>query len=207
MYSTNLDIMTVKRKAEEIVRPCKAIKSDDAKETNEHDKSCHLLALPAELRSAVYEYALVEAEQIKVDHNLQQPALLYTCRQIRREAIYHWYLSNTFELDIIDCDPKMDIAFTRHCDVVGMNEGESTVKAVINLLGRKDWSNLVSWCKAVYQDDVFKLRKDDSGDKSWAVVAGAHDIVHRMIDRPWEEVEAALDNLRYVVGKLDRAWA
>ncbi|KAK5121087.1 hypothetical protein LTR85_005571 [Meristemomyces frigidus] len=52
-----------------------------------------LLSLPPELRTAIYEYALVEGE-IDVTLDWRPPALLQACRQIRKEASGMYYDKN-----------------------------------------------------------------------------------------------------------------
>ncbi|KAK3678000.1 translation initiation factor eIF-2B subunit alpha [Recurvomyces mirabilis] len=59
-----------------------------------------LLALPAELRQQIYEYSLVQSDEIVVRLAIRRywrpPALLQTCREIRHEATPTYYADNTF---------------------------------------------------------------------------------------------------------------
>lgn len=55
-----------------------------------------LLSLPAELRNRIYEYALIEENEIAITADLHVPALLQTSRQIRREARSLYFEKNTF---------------------------------------------------------------------------------------------------------------
>jgi hypothetical protein len=77
-------------------------------------KTCHFLRLPAELRVAVYEYALKKPYTIVLHHQerlwagiqgLEQrlplavgPALLRVCNDVRREALPIYFQTNTFIL-------------------------------------------------------------------------------------------------------------
>lgn len=64
-------------------------------------KGCHLLKLPGELRNRIYELVIVEKGRLKITaKGPGQPALLRTCRQIRREAGTIYYGSNDFSLRI-----------------------------------------------------------------------------------------------------------
>ena len=48
---------------------------------------CHLLELPAELRNAVYEYVLFWRDmQLLNAKDCEEPALLRTCKQFRKET-------------------------------------------------------------------------------------------------------------------------
>ncbi|KAK3710461.1 hypothetical protein LTR37_010304 [Vermiconidia calcicola] len=71
-------------------------------------------ALPAELRTLIYQFALTEDGEIAITRHLKQPPLLRTCRQVRNEALQLWYTSNTFYIDVSDCDDTELYAFEQH---------------------------------------------------------------------------------------------
>lgn len=60
---------------------------------NKSNGRCRLLNLPPELRNEIYSYTLTSPEGLRWDHRIRRlrgaisPAILYTCRQIRAEAI------------------------------------------------------------------------------------------------------------------------
>ena len=77
--------------------------------------TCHLLALPAELRAIIFELALVQDELIIIhypDRNVDfdecpawiRPGLLQSCRQIREEASVLYFSENRFLIEITDWD-------------------------------------------------------------------------------------------------------
>ncbi|EME40037.1 hypothetical protein DOTSEDRAFT_107919, partial [Dothistroma septosporum NZE10] len=60
---------------------------------------CALLELPAELRANIYRFALCEETKIaNGQDSFQQPAILWTCRQVRQEASTNRYVENRFLL-------------------------------------------------------------------------------------------------------------
>jgi hypothetical protein len=89
---------------------------------------CHLLAIAPELRNSIYEYTLIAPEPLNTVKRIsrfssekgamirgsefrQEPALLWTCKQIRAEALPIFYGANTFH------DSAQDIGgfwFLRH---------------------------------------------------------------------------------------------
>ena len=78
----------------------------------------------------------------------QQPALLLTCTQIRDEAISVYYTLNTFALIVIDHDalpicPFYDL-FNKHSRA---KETTGKKNVLLDLQGKKDWSNLLHWVK------------------------------------------------------------
>ena len=73
-----------------------------------------LLALPAELRNRIYEYALLQDGGIRVMPRLSQPSLLLTSRQICQESLQIWYNRNDFEVPVRDCDASLLTKWGRH---------------------------------------------------------------------------------------------
>lgn len=74
------------------------------------DGHCPLLALPAELRNRIYEFAIVESTPIdmvmrKRTGSDAQPGLTRTCRQIRQETLQMFFQDNVFRFD---CDNDLD---------------------------------------------------------------------------------------------------
>ncbi|KAK5120766.1 hypothetical protein LTR85_005832 [Meristemomyces frigidus] len=60
-----------------------------------------LRSIPRELRDLIYEYALLEPDDIIVP-NKQKPALFGVCQQVRHEATPIYYAINTFRAFIFD---------------------------------------------------------------------------------------------------------
>lgn len=75
-------------------------------ESNAEMSSTHsrLMALPAELRNTIYEYALIEERPIimrlRRDRRDDEPALVITSKQVRRETRALYYRRNEFQLKL-----------------------------------------------------------------------------------------------------------
>ncbi|KAK4503599.1 hypothetical protein PRZ48_004514 [Zasmidium cellare] len=68
---------------------------------NLEDQVCYLLDLPAELRNNIWEFACTdEEEKVDIASITGLPALTATCRQIRKETLALWMMSNSFTLCI-----------------------------------------------------------------------------------------------------------
>ena len=76
----------------------------NCEETTKPPRS-RLPILTAELRTRIYEYTLTEKHRIAINAQLVQPVLLSTCRQVRKDAIELWYLSNTFGIETVSHHP------------------------------------------------------------------------------------------------------
>lgn len=122
-----------------------------------------------------------------------------TCRQIREEARDIWYDTNLFHVIIRDCDDSLVSAFVKHT-----HEIDVYAEIFPELAGKKDWSNLMKWCRNVFEDDSIALYKRGGRGQRSTVVAAAHDIVHQHAD--WDECEHALETLGTVVRKLRPKW-
>lgn len=74
-----------------------------------------LLALAPELRNRIYHHALAESRELYIiteDGDAQaQPALLRTCRQIRREALRMYYNENCFVAVVVEGQTERVIAW------------------------------------------------------------------------------------------------
>ncbi|KAK5121096.1 hypothetical protein LTR85_005580 [Meristemomyces frigidus] len=169
--------------------------------TGPDQEASALLRLPAEIRNAIYGYALAE-DEIAVTAGLQQPPLLHICRQVRVEALGLWYTSNDFVIPIEDCDATLLVAFVGHLRLVGHAGVDLPV-----MLGGKNWSNLQRWCRAIWsQQCVHHLPRYAEATEVEAVIIAAHDIAAQYVNEPWESCEQALENLGFVVGKFDSEW-
>lgn len=85
-----------------------ALAPHDSKSPTNNDRKSRLLALPAELRNAIYSLVLVEPSDIVIStkHYSQPPALLATCRQVREEASSLYYSLNRFHFMVSDSQPN-----------------------------------------------------------------------------------------------------
>ncbi|KAF2170088.1 hypothetical protein M409DRAFT_19695 [Zasmidium cellare ATCC 36951] len=168
----------------------------------------HLLALPPEIRTTIFEYALTEPDKIKIRPTLRPPALLSTCRQTREDAGLIWWERNRFVITIWNCNASLLAAFSnlhhthqRRYDL----SGHLVYHIVVE--GGKDWNNLVAWCYEVWANTIPAYKMLEPSDDFEAFVSVATNIAKWHRDRPWEECFATIDAIRYAVAKYDRAWA
>ena len=173
-------------------------------ESKEHSQieSSGLLKLPAELKESIYDLCLKHEHTIDVSPTVQQPALLWTCKQIRQEALGNWCTKNRFNITICDCDDTLLKAF---CKFAG--KFKSNMHIVFSIKGRPDWANLKRWRKNVYEEtsDYFGVEEDDSSAFELAV-AVAHKVVVQHENDSWERCELALENVRLLLKQSILTW-
>lgn len=163
-----------------------------------------LLALPGELITMIYEWSLVEApgNKIQITRDLKPPPLLSACRRIRNDAKAIWLEQNRFEITIRDCDASILDAFYRRLYGVGRPHEK---KFAIALVGRKKWSNLKQWCKAISTTRAVSVTNPPATARHASVVAAAHEIAHAH-QGSWTLCEQTLESLRRAVFALDPSW-
>ena len=106
-------------------------------------KRCHLLNLPGELRNRIYEFAVVQESELTITaKGPGQPALLSTCRKIRREAGTLYYGKNVFSLKIERYNGAAFAPFARQAHKFDVYRQMQTIKFRFDL--EPDWDNLVS---------------------------------------------------------------
>lgn len=106
-----------------------------------NNSTCHLLALPAELRLFIWEYALTQDQSI--EEPSIQPSLLHTNRQIRSEATDIHYRSNSFKLVLQGDISAQASRFIRRAGRNLKNIREGDVKLVL-MCSVDNWSQLVT---------------------------------------------------------------
>lgn len=201
-------MMVSKRAAEDLEASNKRRKVDgeskQATTTTDTVQQSKQLSLPPELRTAIFEYALIEEDEIEITRQLRQPALLQTSRQMRGETLPMWYLRNSFYSKIRNCDALLNTRFHTHI----WDSGLVGVQVATRIHGRgRDWANLVKWCEYVWRHGRARVLMDEDMDGDEAVVAAAHDVAENYSGKPWAECEEALKTLHFVVSRLDRSWA
>ncbi|KAK5111956.1 hypothetical protein LTR85_011703 [Meristemomyces frigidus] len=166
-----------------------------------------LLALPAELRNRIYEFALLEQETVHVDDNLRRPALLDTCRQIRSEALRLWYTENAFLFTIHDCDGTVADKFLCSLRMLPINDSKLHARYVYT--GVANWKNLKAWAKLDWSDKRqlnLEPSSSNGGSPEADMIAAVSGFVGEMLDKSWEEVDTALERLRATVARYTKSW-
>jgi len=111
--------------------------------TTKAEKSA-LLSLPPEMRNRIYRAALVEGEiSIAAGQRPRpEPALLYTRRRIRDEALAIYYKENCFDFHIKDYDADNSIQWQSSAS----QRHDAHLTWRINV--STNWPNLVRWLEA-----------------------------------------------------------
>jgi hypothetical protein len=186
--------------------------------------SAPFLRLPPELRNRIYKYALrLENGICEVNETtgFPEPALLFTCKDIRREAIAVFYSVNTIRLVIESYSPSMPIFMHKKRLAVLTRYGYKIPAAEASMEGLARWRNLLSWLRHVHENACTSLtsikpapplgirghiREAPDYDKEKTVVAGLFSMVETMSEVPWDRVEKSLGMLRYGLVQYDSEW-
>lgn len=160
----------------------------------------NLLGIPPELRNRIYDFALVSRKRLQVTDGspaLEQPALLRTCRQIRREAIAIYYTDNRFRFIVHAYDGAAMIPFREV--LIKYRESAKTSNFSIALCDNCDEvhiDNLDVWLEAHYKDAklVPGLRQDKSAEATMAMTLARRTfgVVRAMRKQGWPEVNDVL---------------
>ena len=111
-------------------------------------------------------------------------------------------------MHIVDCDGRFLNRWGEHLESVEQTQGvKMSVRTKNQRHGRKHWPNLILWCKLVWKGSRLRIRKSGTSSDLGTVVAAAHEIALAHRKDSWERCHAALENLRFVVCKLDQDWA
>ncbi|KAK5737775.1 hypothetical protein LTR17_006423 [Elasticomyces elasticus] len=164
-----------------------------------HNEDCKLLELSAELRNIIYEFVLLQKDDIVVTPTLRSPALLQVSRQIRTETLAMWYESNSFEIAVNDCKTDLSRAWDRTHHALG-------VKSPLS------WTLRGSPTGAILPDGAgpyartialtYKRAPRILGSR----IAASCTKMSESKESSWANCEDLLSNLRHVVAKLDSRW-
>ncbi|KAK3723183.1 hypothetical protein LTR37_001906 [Vermiconidia calcicola] len=169
-------------------------------------KSC-MEALPAELRTLIYQYGLTEDDEIAITRHLKQPPLLRTCCLVRNEALQLWYTSNTFIIYIPDCDDTGLHAFERHLSSIDAWLPQA-VEVMVRARGNNNnWDNLMRWCHRVWKNEgFFWMSRVKDNPAQLHVMLSAMEQASKTRRLSWEECESLLASLRPLAGLMDEGW-
>jgi hypothetical protein len=183
-----------------------------------------LLKLPPELRNRIYEYALRFDNgicEVNETVGIPESALLLTCKEIRREAIGIFYSANKVHVELESFSPSLPILIEKKMCALHKQYGFQIEINSLSTCGPRNWRNLMSWLKTVHgpQRSPFgilgvwsKLESQPYSQqagltaKEIAMLAGLFQVAMMMTDLPWDEVEVALNILRYGVVQYSSEW-
>ncbi|KAH9842125.1 hypothetical protein Tdes44962_MAKER07677 [Teratosphaeria destructans] len=176
--------------------------------TNANSSNSPLLRLPAELREAIFEYAVAEDNDIAIYEDLGPPEWLMAAKQVRHEALHLWYTVNKFEIVVSDLDGSVTCAWARHINNLDLGDlAHRPAPPTTLLLESYNWTNIVRWANVIWKADSSIL--PDPLDEPTPTQAALYTALWLAWDYSalsWEECEAALDRFRYSLAAQDGRW-
>ncbi|KAK3723934.1 hypothetical protein LTR37_001418 [Vermiconidia calcicola] len=173
----------------------------------------HLLAIPAEIRNAIFKQALVQSRSVQINSRpTRVPGLLGVCKQIRDETIKSFYTLNTFEVQLYSYNvyavmPALGVWHRYNAPLGNVNEARAP-RHITNIdivhTGRADWNNFVDWCKLIHAKSVIRYGKPILPGTSTErmMLTCLHDLVDDEQSRPWCEVEKTVQKFRdFLIGE------
>lgn len=191
------------------------------------------LRLPPEVRNLIYEHALRLDDgicELNEEENFPEPALLFTCKTIRTEAIGIFYSVNSFKATMTSYSPAMPIFLEQKDDILDKKYRCSIQNLAIRDLGPPRWANLLSWVKYVHENRktgrthklpptriaIKALCNDmptghpgsvqEMSYKERRFINGLFVVTVGMWNLSWERVDMALSMLREGLIAFDREW-
>ncbi|KAK5127348.1 hypothetical protein LTR85_006687 [Meristemomyces frigidus] len=180
--------------------------------SNAQVSSSRLLSLPPEMRNRIYRAVLVE-DGIRIEapnHIPLPPALLQTCRQIRRECRGIFLKENEFMFDINDNDATLYIRWCRHFSA------SKDVSTTFDIEPSKNWPNALVWMKAVFHHECTgplpppSSADRDEQDRCTDVLCHMYEVTTCLSEVrgvSWKVAERILKDVHGAVAAADPAWA
>lgn len=176
-----------------------------------------LYKLSPELRNRIYSYALApdgKSWAVTIENGMPEPALLFTCKHVRKEAIGIFYNENEFVLTMRDYHPAVQILWNRKTDALPPNIDLSKKVYWVEEHGVKHWNNLKKSLRVIHSQNItikgpghFDADPTTAAREQGNFLFALEKMTSMMMSRPWEEVETVVDNLRAGLIKINPAWA
>lgn len=179
--------------------------------------------LPPELRLQIYEYAFyIPIEEgryvVTKEDGIPEPALLFTCKSIRYEAIDLFYRKSNFHLMMPSCDPTTEALMTRKEKLLNNGEIKNRRQCYVDGPGSlgNDWKNLQEWLRLYHAGEAHEMAPNAvslyEGDDVGAVyveqpfIRTMFKLVAEMNGKPWEMVGELIDGFHCGLVALNRDW-
>lgn len=168
-----------------------------------------LLKLPGELRNLIYEYATYTDGKCQITKagGIPEPALLMTCKKIRKEAICIYYANNTAVLESISFDAAAERLFFRKYEVLLAHYDFELATPGMKFLGPPNWTNLKARLQSYHGGHSFVASSDEKLPPTLTIVFGMMRAAMAMQSRSWEEVQSIFESLRAGLVTIDASWA
>ncbi|KAK4950828.1 hypothetical protein LTR10_010821 [Elasticomyces elasticus] len=182
-------------------------KNKDSTERAEQAQECKLFALPAELRNSIYEEVLIHDDDIAVTIETRIPALLQASKQLRAETHAMWHERNKFVHKVLNCDAALLCSWSRH--MLTFAYDPDTSLHAVDMVGKPNWTNLMTWCKAVCVENCVSVMAETDDTFFGSVIASATGVALRFaeIKGRWEDCEKVLLELKHMAVVHNRAWS
>ena len=174
-----------------------------------------LFKLPPELRNNIYEFAVDQSDKygyctVTKQTGIPEPALLSTCKAIRKEAIGIFYATNKFKLDIHAFDTAVYDLFARK---------DKTLSSYVCRVGivrmvpdrQRHWRNLLRWLERHHAGSVprpcfgLTLNRRLSVQEA-AFIASLFMVTAGSRKRSWSEVKPVLTGLHCGLRRIHEGW-
>lgn len=193
--------------------------SDDPTTTNSSIAHSPLWRLPPEMRNLIYEFALYQGDEhgncpVRKSVGIPEPALLLTCKAVRKEAIGVFYSENRFLAVIRSFDPATLLLLRRKNEILWSRYGCQIHLQVRQFIdGSRRWRNLLSWLKDHHSTRVGRLflvpgyTVQRFSSREGMFLYSIFMLARVMYGRPWKEVKLILAGIRVGLEALHNAWA
>jgi hypothetical protein len=186
-----------------------------------------LITLPRELRDEIWRLVIGDNTDLNATQpGMPTPALIRVNRLIRREALEILLKEHRWTCNITNYDGAYKVArfyelrlmFKAACKLGAFSRDGEDKDGIWRDLGlnrfnvwyygRPNWVNLMRCLKAEYDAGGYKAHhKPEQRHSDHQVLVSAEILLGVMKDKPWEDVEAALEALHAAVASKDRRWA
>lgn len=166
---------------------------------------------PPELRIQIYGNVLSEDTFVAYDQPMpQDPALLRTCRLMRRKSLPIWASHNNLIIEVQDCDISK---LARWC---ALAKRRLPCFYSIDLQGVQHRKNIMVWlrlwlsCECTGFVSNLRQRPQWRNTVSRVFDVAVFDVAERLRDMnkvAWEKAEPILEDVLLAMAALDEAWA
>lgn len=155
---------------------------------------CHLLNLSCDLRDRIWKEASHEPDDIVMDSDVPRciPLWMSATRQICREAIPIWMLSNRFAAKIHDRDHLKSLVINEHCFGSFVDTERVDVRVTLQKDNGFPPDFGMLWAKFIHERNNWRPMMSDSEDFHGAITASTLQMAHLCRGMPWGDCKKVL---------------
>ena len=168
--------------------------------------------LPPELRDRIYEYAVYQRLcKVTTAHDIVEPALLFTCKIVRKEAIGIFYAANMLAVATPSFDPATALLVNRKDKLLRSVYGCRITKAGLDVSLPRRWPNSFSMLRHLHTGTLPRLRIAKIPPRMFVndeacFIASLFNVATGLRGRPWDEVQDVFVGLRAGLIALHGDW-